>query len=331
MPPSIISIPPEVLCEILKLLSIEDGRRLLASCSDIYDNGKFAFDQKCFSVISLTLEDESMSQAEEITKEKPCCFLENIIIRIDRECDRHPGYLQDRLLSLFTNAQQVSTKFNNITIYYDPDEFDSPVGRYRTHTKTVVWAIKSFLNTHESTNFKIDIQNIRLHDCATLFALGKSFLSRVNSIGLRFEPCDTTVRSIKEFLPLATNLREISLINDTGETLTSSPIRKVMKAVSSKILDSIQLAGINTTKDELQKILHPLKPSLKKIKLQQMTFEPESFEGFVRYISCNYSLEDVNFEEIWEGDGEREHEVNDPMSYWYSPQPPSASSQRSPS
>jgi hypothetical protein len=144
-------------------------------------------------------------------------------------------------------------------------------------------------------------------------------LNRGNSIGLRFEPYNTTVRSIQELLPLAINLKEISLINDISETLISSLIRKVMKAVSSKTLDSINLAGINTTKDKLQKILHPLKASLKKIKLQQMTFEPELFESFVRYISRNYSLEDVDLEDIWEGDSKREHEVKDPMSYWYSP------------
>jgi hypothetical protein len=57
-----------------------------------------------------------------------------------------------------------------------------------------------------------------------------------------------------------------------------------------------------------------------------MTFEPEPFEGFVRYISRNYSLEDIGLEDIWEGDGKREHEVNDPMSYWYSSRPTSASS-----
>lgn len=328
MPPSLISLPPELLCNILKKLPIDHGRDLLASCREIYDNGKHAFDQKCFSVIPLTLEDESILQAEELTKEQPCCFLEEVIIRIDRECDRHPGklHLENRLLSIFTNALQVSSKFNTITIHYDPEEFDSAVGRYRVHTKAVVLAIQTFLKGHESTNFKIDIQNIRLHDCATLLALGKSFLSRVHSIGLRFEPYDTTVRSIQELLPLATNLKEISLMNDTGETLTLNPIRKVTKAVSSKTLESISLAGVDTTKDKLQEILHPFKASLKNIKLQQMTFEQKSFESFVRYISRNYSLEDFDLEDIWEIDGKKEREVIDPMSYWYDLQPTPASS-----
>ncbi|PVH68773.1 hypothetical protein DL98DRAFT_205456 [Cadophora sp. DSE1049] len=317
MPLSLISLPPELLCNILKKLPIEHGRDLLASCREIHHNGKHAFDQKCFRVIPLSLEDESMLQAEELTKKQPCCFLEEIIIRIDRECDRHPGklHLEDRLLSIFTNALQVSTKFNTITIHYDPEEFDSAVGRYRAHTKAVVLAIKTFLEGHESTNFKIGIQGIRLHDCATLFALGKKFLSRVHSIGLRFEPCDTTVRSIQELLPLATNLKEISLVNDTGETLTLKPIRKVTKAISSKSLESISLAGVDTTKDNLQEILHPFKASLKNIKLRQMTFEQKSFESFVCYISRNYSLEDLDLEDIWEIDGKKEHEVIDPMSY----------------
>ena len=57
-----------------------------------------------------------------------------------------------------------------------------------------------------------------------------------------------------------------------------------------------------------------------------MTFEPEPFESFVHYISRNYSLEDIDLEDIWKGDGKRDHEVKDPMSYWYSPPPTSASS-----
>jgi hypothetical protein len=118
MPPSLISLPPELLCDILRKLPIEEARNLLLSCREIYDNGKHAFDQKCFCVIPLTLEHESLSQAEDLTKEQRCCFLEEIIIRIDRECDRYPGklYLKDRLLFLFTNALQVFTKFDTITI-----------------------------------------------------------------------------------------------------------------------------------------------------------------------------------------------------------------------
>lgn len=319
MPPPLVSLPPELLCDILRKLPIEDGRNLLLSCREICDNGKHAFDQKCFRVIPLTLEHESISQAEDLTKEQPCCFLKEIIIQIDRECDRHPGklHLENRLLSLFTNAIQVSTKFDTITIQYDPEEFDSRVGRYRAHTKAVVWAIKTFLNGHGSTHFKINIQNIRLHDCATLFAFGKKILNQVYSIGLRFEPYETIVRSIQELLPLATNLKEISLINDTGETLTSNPIRRVMKAVSSKTLESISFAGVDTTKDKLQEILDPLKASLKNIKLQQMTFEQKSFESFVRYISHDYPLESIDLEDIWETDGKKKYEIINPILYLY--------------
>jgi hypothetical protein len=253
MPPPLISLPPELLCDILRKLLIEEDRNLLLSYCEIYDNSKYAFDQKYFRVIPLTLEHESISQAKNLTKEQPYCFLEEIIIRIDQECDRYLGklHLENRLLSLFINIFQVSTKFDIITIQYDPEKFDSLVGRYHTYTKTVVWAIKTFLKGYKNINFKIDIQNIRLHDCATLFALGKSFLNRVHSIRLRFEPYDTTVRSIQKLLPLATNLKEISLINDTSETLISNPIRKVMKVISSKTLESISIAGVDTTKDKL--------------------------------------------------------------------------------
>jgi len=40
-------------------------------------------------------------------------------------------------------------------------------------------------------------------------------------------------------------------MNYTGETLTSNPIRKVIKAVSSTKLESVSLAGVDTTKDKL--------------------------------------------------------------------------------
>lgn len=320
MPPSLISLPPEILCNILKKLSIESCRSLLASCHEVYDNGKYAFDQKCFSIIPLTLENEAILQAEELTREQPCCFLEEIVIWIDRECNDRPESVKknaERLLSVFTNAHQVSTKFNTITIRYDPDEFDEEEGRYVTHTKAVVWAIDNFAGEYERTNLKIQIENIRLYDCNTLLTLGQTFLNRVYSVGIRIQFYDTTARSIQELLPLATNLKEFSLLNESDETLSFNFILKIMKKLSSKPLESITLGGIETNTDQLKKILHPLKASLKSIKLQDVAFEQESFESFVCYISRNYSLNDFDLKGIYENHGTKLHEVIDPMSYWH--------------
>jgi hypothetical protein len=105
IPPPLISLPPELLCDILRKLPIKKDYNLLLSYREIYDNSKYTFDQKCFRVIPLTLEHESISQTKDFTKEQPYCFLEEIIIRIDQECNRYPGklHLENRLLSLFIN------------------------------------------------------------------------------------------------------------------------------------------------------------------------------------------------------------------------------------
>jgi hypothetical protein len=80
MPFSLISLLPELLCDILRKLFIKDGYNLLLSCREICDNNKHAFDQKCFCIILLTLEHKSISQAKDLTKEQLCCFLKEIII-----------------------------------------------------------------------------------------------------------------------------------------------------------------------------------------------------------------------------------------------------------
>jgi hypothetical protein len=69
MPLPLISLPPKLLCSILRKLSIKDGRNLLLSCYEICDNSKYTFDQKYFCIIPLTLEHESLSQAKDLIKE----------------------------------------------------------------------------------------------------------------------------------------------------------------------------------------------------------------------------------------------------------------------
>jgi hypothetical protein len=56
VPPSLVSLSPELLCKIVKELPIDNACELLASCRHIYVIGKPASNQKCYRVLPLTLE-----------------------------------------------------------------------------------------------------------------------------------------------------------------------------------------------------------------------------------------------------------------------------------
>jgi hypothetical protein len=53
---SLLSLTPELVCRVIKDLPIEDAYNFLLSCRQIYSNGKYAFDEKCFRVFPVKLE-----------------------------------------------------------------------------------------------------------------------------------------------------------------------------------------------------------------------------------------------------------------------------------
>jgi hypothetical protein len=117
-----------------------------------------------------------------------------------------------------------------------------------------------------------------------------------------------------------TSLKELSFITDTtadnnNDILSSGAISKLMTNVNSERFKSLTLKGFQTTKAQLQKILDPLKTSIKEIKLQGIMFHNGSFTRFVNYISDNLSLDDICLEEIWEDDSTRHYKINNPIGF----------------
>ncbi len=84
MASSLVSLPIELFQRVVELLSIEDTRDLLSTCSNLYSNSKNILKKKCFSVLPVNLSEESLQQAEDIlTKEPYHYFLQAVHIRLD--------------------------------------------------------------------------------------------------------------------------------------------------------------------------------------------------------------------------------------------------------
>jgi hypothetical protein len=115
-----------------------------------------------------------------------------------------------------------------------------------------------------------------------------------------------------------TSLTELSFITDAtadndNDILSSDAISEPMTKVNSERFKSLTLKGFQTTKSQLQEILDPLKTSIKEIRLQGIMFHDGSFTRFVNYISDCLSLDNVSLEEIWEDDGTKHYEIDNPM------------------
>ena len=59
----LVSLPIELFQRVVELLSIEDARDLLSTCSNPYGNGKHLLDKKCFGVLPVNLSEESLLQS----------------------------------------------------------------------------------------------------------------------------------------------------------------------------------------------------------------------------------------------------------------------------
>jgi hypothetical protein len=77
----LVTLTPELICHIIKELPIKDGRIFLESCKEIYNNGIYAFDEKCFRAILVRLTEEGLDQAKQILKDYLIHFLQEIFIR----------------------------------------------------------------------------------------------------------------------------------------------------------------------------------------------------------------------------------------------------------
>jgi len=104
MLPSLLSLSLELVYKVVKDLLIEDARSFLLYYCTIYDNGKYAFNKKCFRVLLVRLEHYSLLIAKDILKKQLYYFLKKIFIQINLAIKL--GFdiddLEDRLASILT-------------------------------------------------------------------------------------------------------------------------------------------------------------------------------------------------------------------------------------
>jgi hypothetical protein len=87
--------------------------------------------------------------------------------------------------------------------------------------------------------------------------------------------------------------------------LSFKVVRRITKSIRSKTFERLTINEIFTSNRQLQKILRPLKGSIKAIILEAVTFNDESFIDFLYYIQDNLSLDYICFKDIWaDNDGE---------------------------
>ncbi len=75
MPSSLLSLSPKLVYKVIKDLPIEDARNFLSSCHQIYSDSKYAFDKKCFHILLVKLESQSLRTAKDIIKGGECRFV----------------------------------------------------------------------------------------------------------------------------------------------------------------------------------------------------------------------------------------------------------------
>jgi hypothetical protein len=308
--PSLLSLPSEIVCELIKDLPIEDALNLLKSCRKNYHDGKYAFDKRCFRTLSLSLEPASLAKARRFVEKEQCRFLQEIFIRLDNSnYSLWPDALQRRarrnLNRILRKGFEVSTKCETIIIKYGSTHQD-----YRDETRAVAMAIKAVSSIQGVNHFTVQIQQMATYTSGDLLEFGKEFLHRVHSLEVIIDESDWDFDPLNEALTFMTNLKKLSLSADNEyDFLESDIISETMTKVNCESLESLTLKSFRTSEDELQEILHPFKASIKELNLQKIAFYEESFTSFIKYISDNLSLDHVSLEEIWEDSGDGEYEI----------------------
>jgi hypothetical protein len=299
----LVSLPIELFQRIVELLSIEDARDLLSTCSNLYNNGKHVLDKKCFGILPVNLSEGSLLQADDILTEEPChCFLQAVCIRLDQyNFDNRYGQEQEEaaeyLALVLSRALQVSAKCDIILIYDSPKIFHDTDG---TRIRIVVEAIAIVDKTKP---FKVQVQNIRTYNCKDLWNFGDELIDNLQSIELRFDSKNQNLRElrhIRKVLSTALNLEELSLIVNCG-SISSKAVRRITESIRSEKLKSLTIAGLSTSKAELRGIIQPFEASIKKFTLKYADFDDfRLFIKFIVYIKNNLSLDYIYFKEISE-------------------------------
>jgi hypothetical protein len=139
----------------------------------------------------------------------------------------------------------------------------------------VAQAISRILSVDLIRLFKVQIQNLRLDNCKWLLVYSRPFLSRVQSLELRFDHYTTASRAlkgIKKVLPLTSNLEELSFSNNTKAYLSSETFQQIIKKSILKKLKRVIISGISISATELQEALSPFYNYLRGLKLENVVF-----------------------------------------------------------
>jgi hypothetical protein len=314
----LVTLAPEIVCYIIKELPIKDGRIFLESCKKIYNNGIYAFDEKCFRAIPVRLTEEGLNQAKQILKDHSIHFLQEIFIRFRTGLGvlgPEKLYIENALISALTQGLQASTQPLTISICDRAERFNDPSGGCM---KTVAQAISTILSVEPTRPFKVQIQNLRLGSCKWLLHYGRPFLGRVQSLELRFDYYTTKSRElkgIKKVLLLTSNLEELSFSNNTEAYLSSETFQQIIKKSIPKKLKRVIITGVSISATELRKALSPFHDYLRGLKIENVVFRDESFDEFVDYVVNHLAvaLDSFSVKDIWEDRGEDVYEIPDPM------------------
>jgi hypothetical protein len=293
MPRFFDTLYAEIICEIVKILPLNNARNFLSCGSVIYRPGKHTFNQNCFRVLPVKLSYNRLFKTEQLLGIEPSHFIQKIFIKMEALRETNSSEYEDRLDEdrlgfILEKAFQASTKFNTITIHYDPDYYD--MLSYSRNTEFLAMALGTTLEHQQTTDLRIQIQNIRPDDYRALSCLKQSFLYSVYFLILRIEKYDW-LGDFKSLRSLARNLTEFSVITNALDFLPTFALGNIIKRVNIQTLESITLERVNISMDKLPEILSPIRSFFKKLQLQQIMFRQESFITFIQYISDNFSLD----------------------------------------
>jgi hypothetical protein len=81
MPNSLAEFPTEIICDIVKALSLNDARNFLSCGSSVREPGKYAFNENCFRVLPVRLSHDGLLKAEELVRMEQSSFIQKSLLK----------------------------------------------------------------------------------------------------------------------------------------------------------------------------------------------------------------------------------------------------------
>ena len=310
MPPSLCTLPRDIVCRIVEELpTAEDALRFIQCCRYLHTTGEYEFNKKRFRVLPIGLESEALRNADQFAdlmiEKSSGCFLREILIRIDRASFD----IEDELANLLKKSLQASTKCDTIIMSYG-------ILSHPWETLMVIWAINQVLSIRP---FKLVVHNMPVRESRKLLDYAIGFHDRVCSLELRMSWINhhlRDTRDLDELLALTTNLKALSIIVIDRRHMNTDEILEHITKIYSEGLESLSLTNFVTSKAKLERLLYPFRASLKEIKLQEAWFEDGSFTDFIGYTRDSLSLRSISLENIWEDTRDSgSHRIENPMGF----------------